>query len=163
MKILQLCHKPPIPPVDGGCIAINNVTQGLLKSGHQVKVVAISTPKHPVKWSEFSEEYLQKTQFESVYIDTAINNISAIKSLLLGTSYHITRFVSKELIQKLTHILKKENFDIVQLESIFVAPYIQIIRQHSKAKIILRTHNIEHQIWERIVQNEKWWTKKWFL
>ena len=37
MKILQLCNKPPLPAVDGGCIAMNNVTQGLLHSGHDVK------------------------------------------------------------------------------------------------------------------------------
>ena len=30
MKVLQICHKPPLPPNDGGCIAINNISKGLV-------------------------------------------------------------------------------------------------------------------------------------
>ena len=41
MKILQLCHKPPLPAKDGGCIAMDNLTQGLLNLGHKVKVLTI--------------------------------------------------------------------------------------------------------------------------
>ena len=47
MKILQLCHKTPLPTIDGGCIAIHNITKCLLDSGMDVKVVAVATPKHP--------------------------------------------------------------------------------------------------------------------
>ena len=42
MKILQLCHKTPLPAIDGGCIAINNITQCLLDSGLDVKVLAVN-------------------------------------------------------------------------------------------------------------------------
>ncbi len=47
MKVLQLCHKPPQPSVDGGCIAINNITKGFIENGVDVKVLTISTKKHP--------------------------------------------------------------------------------------------------------------------
>lgn len=160
MKILQFCNKPPLPAMDGGCIAINNITQGVLKSGHNIKVVAISTPKHPFIKSELPEEYIIKTRFESVFIDTSIKNLSFIKALLLNKSYHIQRFISKELTQKIISILKTEEFDIIQLETIFIAPYIPVIRAYSKAKIVLRTHNIEHRIWERIMLHEKNIAKK---
>ena len=36
MKILQLCHKSPLPTIDGGCIAIHNITKCLLESGMDV-------------------------------------------------------------------------------------------------------------------------------
>ena len=49
MKILQLCNKPPYPSVDGGMIAMQAITSGLLQAKHEVKVFAISTKKHPVK------------------------------------------------------------------------------------------------------------------
>ena len=155
MKILQLCHKIPYPPVDGGCIAINNITQGLLAAGHQVKVVAVSTPKHPVNKAELPADYVANTGLETVFIDTTPRFFPALKALLQNKSYHVTRFISKEMTKKLTSILQKETFDIVQLESVFVAPYIPVIRQHSNACIVLRTHNIEHQIWERMVQHAK--------
>jgi glycosyltransferase involved in cell wall biosynthesis len=54
----------------------------------------------------------------------------------------------------LTQILKSETFDIIHIESIYMAPYIPLIRKYSKAKILMRLHNIEHQIWERLSENE---------
>lgn len=44
-----------------------------------------------------------------------------------------------------------------------MASYIPLIRQHSKAKIVLRTHNVEYQIWERHLVSEKNWLKKQYL
>lgn len=70
MRVLQLCHKPPVPPVDGGCIAINNITRGLLNAGHSVKVLAVATHKHPARLDDISGEYLQKTKFETVFVNT---------------------------------------------------------------------------------------------
>jgi glycosyltransferase involved in cell wall biosynthesis len=163
MKILQFCNKPPLPAVDGGCIAINNITRGVLKSGHDIKVVAISTPKHPFKKSELPQDYLMKTRFESVFIDTSLKKLSLLKALMLNKSYHVQRFISKELTQKIISILKAEEFDVIHLETIFIAPYIPVIRQYSKAKIVLRTHNIEHRIWERIMLHEKNIAKKIIL
>ena len=58
MKILQLCHKTPLPAIDGGCIAIHNITKCLLDSGMDVKVVAVATPKHPYVVSAYSKSYL---------------------------------------------------------------------------------------------------------
>lgn len=92
MKILQLCHKPPLPQVDGGCIAMHNITEGLLKTGHDVRVVAIETQKHPVKVSAFPVDYLQKTRFESVFINTTPHLKDAIVASLKRQSYQISRF-----------------------------------------------------------------------
>ena len=47
LRILQICHKPPRPSVDGGCLAMDSLTRGLLDMGHRVKVVSIHTDKHP--------------------------------------------------------------------------------------------------------------------
>jgi len=154
MKILQLCHKTPLPAIDGGCIAINNITQCLLDSGMDVKVVAVATPKHPYMVSAFSKTYLEKTRFESIYIDTTPHKIEALKTLFTGKSYQISRFYHKNMVNKLTQILKCETFDIIHIESIYMAPYIPLIRKYSKAKILMRLHNIEHQIWERLSENE---------
>ena len=163
MRVLQLCHKPPMPPVDGGCIAINNITQGLLKAGHQVKLLSLATHKHPFKKDLLPAEYMEQTQFEAVFVDTNVKFFDALASFLRGNSYHVYRFYSKEMVQKLMQVLQKEEYDIVQLESIFVAPYIPVIRKYSQAKIVLRLHNVEHIIWERIARNHVSWHKKFML
>lgn len=81
MKILQLCHKPPLPPIDGGCIAMHNITQGLLNSNQEVRVVAVETQKHPVQLKAFPVDYLQKTRFESVFMDTTPRFMDGVRSM----------------------------------------------------------------------------------
>lgn len=163
MKILQICHKPPVPAIDGGCIATNTITQGLLHAGHTVKVISISTPKHPTDFDQIPDSYIQTTNFESVFVDTTIKPLHALKAVVLNKSYHVSRFISKEFTNKIIEVLKNQQFDIVQLESVFVSPYIDIIRKHSQAKIVLRAHNVEHKIWGRFMIHQKKPFYKWIL
>ena len=133
---------------------MHNITRGLLESGQEVRVVAVETQKHPVKIDAFPADYLQKTRFESAYIDTTPHITDGIRSIFMRKSYHIERFNSKDMASKLEHILRHETFDIIHLESIYVTPYLDVIRKYSKAKVVIRMHNIEHQIWERLAENE---------
>ena len=68
-----------------------------------------------------------------------------------------------EFEQKIIEVLEKDKYDIVQLEMLYMTPYINIIRKYSDAKIILRSHNIEHLIWERITSVTKNPLKKSYL
>jgi hypothetical protein len=45
MKILQVCHKPPYPPVEGGSIATYHLPMGLMALGCEVDVLAMNTYK----------------------------------------------------------------------------------------------------------------------
>lgn len=153
MRILQICHKPPYPAVDGGAIAMNNITQGLIAEGHEVNLISISTPKHPVIESDLPKEYIDKTNFKSVFIDTQIKFNKAFFNLFSNGSYNIERFVSADFSACIEQTLKAKKFDVIILESLFVTPYIPTLRNLSSAKIILRAHNVEHKIWERISEN----------
>ena len=163
MKILQICPKPPYPPSDGGTIAMNNITQGLLKSGQRVKVLALETPKHSRKNTEIPDSYIENTGFETVYTDTSVKTPAALRGLCSRRSYQVDRFYSKAFAAKIVEVLKKEDFDIIHLESVYTTPYISIIRQYSKAKIVLRTHNVEHLIWQRMSKNEQNLAKRWAI
>ena len=88
MKVLQLCNKPPFPPVDGGTLAMNSITQGLLSAGCEVKVLSVCSDKHPVLKERMPEEYLKTTRFESVYVDLGIHPLDAAVAMLCGESYH---------------------------------------------------------------------------
>ncbi|MFM2267907.1 MAG: hypothetical protein RL757_1348, partial [Bacteroidota bacterium] len=53
--------------------------------------------------------------------------------------------------QKLVEILGGGHFDVILLETVFLAPYISTIRRVSPhSKIMLRSHNVEHEVWERV-------------
>lgn len=163
MKILQLCSKPPFPPKDGGCVAMDILTNGLIEAGNDVKVLAISTHKHPVDFQKLPKNYLQKTKFDAHFIDTKIKPILAFLNLFEIQSYNISRFYSESFNNKLIAILKTESFDIVQLESLFVTPYLQTIRNYSKAKVVLRSHNLEYFIWKKLAISESNVLKKYYL
>ena len=163
MRILQLCNKPPYPPLEGGSIAMNTITQGLLNAGHEVKVFAISSFKNEVNLDDFPKDYLIKTKFESVFVDLRVKPKDAFMNLFSKKSYHVQRFISLDFEKKLKQILAEESYDIVQLETLFMTPYIKVIRQFSDAKIVLRSHNIEHLIWERVADAEKNSLKKWYI
>jgi polysaccharide biosynthesis protein PslH len=49
VKILQICHKPPFPDVDGGTKAEKLLTKLLIEAGNFVDIFTIATEKHPFK------------------------------------------------------------------------------------------------------------------
>lgn len=155
MKILQLCYKPPFPAVDGGSMGMHSLTMGLLNNGHKVKVIAFNSYKHPSDIKKLPKEYLDKTGYETIFVDLKLKTIPALFSFLKNESYHIKRFISKEMKTRIISLLKEEDFDIIQMESIFLATYAPIIRKYSKAKLVLRAPNIEHVIWEKTALSTK--------
>ena len=163
MKVLQLCNKPPYPSVDGGTMAMDSITSGLLCEGCEVKVLTVETDKHPVRRELIPAEYLKQTGLESVYVDLRVKPLPAIFAMLCGESYHVKRYVSEAFAAKLREILEKESFDIVHVESIFLTPYVPLIRKYSDAKIILRAHNVEHLIWRQVAQSCTNSLKRWYL
>jgi len=155
MKILQLAHKPPVPCVDGGCLAMFQITQSLLKAGCEVKVVSVATAKHPVVYSDEFLKYEEKAAFESVFVNTKVNVCKIVTALVKRDSLQARRFFSLEMVEKIKTLLTKETFDVVIVESVFMGHYIETIRKHSPAKILLRVHNIEFLIWERLAKQTK--------
>ncbi|MBL7922478.1 MAG: glycosyltransferase family 4 protein [Bacteroidia bacterium] len=155
LKILQISNKAPYPPNDGSSIAIYNMAQGLIDNGVQLHLLTINTKKHFKADNEVPEEFKKRSHYTSVYQNTDTGALGALMNLFSSTSYFVSRFYFAEFENKLIDTLNQNTFDIVQIEGVFMAVYIDTIRKHSKAKIVLRAHNIEHLIWERHLKNSK--------
>ena len=150
MRILQLSHKPPRPALDGGCLAMDAITTGLLNAGARVKVLTASTRKHPLVLEALDHQYLEKTDLEGVELDTGLDVRDAYMALINGNSYNISRFYSHQYAMVLKMVLSRERFDVVHLESLYTTPYIETIRNHAPTALVsLRSHNHEYQIWEQ--------------
>jgi glycosyltransferase involved in cell wall biosynthesis len=163
MRILFLCNKSPWPPKEGGPMAMNMLIEGLTDTGHEVKVLAVNSYKYNISPGDIPAEYLKKTGIELIDVDLRIRPADALVNLFTEESYHVARFISKKFSLKLAETLASSKFDVVQLETVFMCPYIKVIREYSDAKIILRTHNIEHLIWERIASETTNPVKKWYI
>ena len=142
---------------------MNSIITGLLEAGHQVKILAVNSEKFHVKESDIPEEYKRKTGIELIDVDLRVRPMKAFANLFTKKSYHVERFVSKTFKERLIEVLKHEHYDVVQLEMLFMAPYVEDIRAHSKAMIVLRAHNVEHKIWERMAKETKFFAKRWYI
>ena len=164
MRVLQICNKPPFPPKDGGCLAMRNISCGLITNEIDLSILTIETDKHPFdKEEDIPERYQGLLKIESVYVDTSLNLVDAFSNLITSDSYNVSRFFTPDMDIHLTNILKKQKFDVIHLESLFVTPYIATIRRLSKAKIVLRSHNLEYMIWERLAKKSGNPAKKIYL
>lgn len=153
MKILFLCKKFPYPLKDGESIAVSNLCKELHAMGCELILLSMNTRKHYSDPTALPHDYNYFSEIHTVDIDNSIKPWEALTSLLSGESYHVRRFRSDAFQAKLVDILSNHTFDIVQLETLYLAPYVKTIRQHSDAKVVMRAHNVEHEIWERITRN----------
>ncbi|MCB0606628.1 MAG: glycosyltransferase [Lewinellaceae bacterium] len=163
MKILQLCKKFPFPLKDGESIAINALSRSLHALGCELTLLAMNTSKHRYNETEFPEALDHYQEICMVDIDNRIKFTEAFFHLFSNNSYQISRFVSDHFKHKLISLLQRESFDLIQLETLYLAPYIPAIRQYTDAPIAMRAHNVEHKIWERIHANAKLGPRKWYL
>jgi polysaccharide biosynthesis protein PslH len=163
MKILQLCKKFPFPLKDGESIAVTYLSQALESAGCEVSLLAMNTSKHYFDIAQLPASFNQYKNIWTVDVDNRLKMSDAFLNLFSSKSYHIERFVSAAFEQKLIQVLENQQFDLIQLETLYLTPYIDTIRKYSNAKIVMRSHNVEFEIWERLSKNEKNPVKKLYL
>lgn len=163
MKILQLCNKAPFPANDGSSIAIYNMARGLIQNGVELHLLTINTKKHFKPTENIPQEFLENTHYEAIFKNTDTSFWGTLLNLFSDQSYFESRFFFPEFEQRLIEKLNEIQFDVIQLEGLFMCNYISTIRKYSTAKIVLRAHNVEHIIWERHIQSEKNILKRFYL
>lgn len=150
MKILQVTNKVPYPTKDGGAIACMNLTKGFAHLGHDVTVLAMNTAKHHISMDEIPEPVKDFARFYLVDVPAEIKAGNALLNLFFSRKpYNAVRFSDAKFEKALKKVLEENTFDIIQLEGLYVCPYIPLIRKNSQAQIVYRAHNIEFEIWER--------------
>lgn len=163
MKILQICKKALHPAKDGEAIAIRTITKGLYNAGHEITVLSISTHKHPFDKDNLPDSLQKIAHFDSTFVNTAISPIAAFANLFTSKSYNIQRFYSRKFETKIIQYLQQTDFDVVHLEGVYLATYIPAIRQYCNAPIIMRAHNLEFEIWERLAREQNNPLKRWYM
>ncbi len=163
MKILQLTKKFPYPLKDGESIAITYLAQALHDLGAEVTLLSMNTSKHYFDIATLPTDFDHYAARHLVEVDNRVKIGDALLNLFSSDSYHIARFISSDFEAKLADLLQQNSYDIIQLETLYLAPYVPIIRQYSTAKIVMRSHNVEYEIWKRITENTNLGAKKAYL
>jgi glycosyltransferase involved in cell wall biosynthesis len=140
---------------------VGNTIKGLVSLGHNVSLISLNVKKNNTTAER--DELLDRINYIEFDIDTRISVIEAVSNLFTNNSYNIDKYYNAGFEKLLFRNLTDNKYDIIQLEGIFVAPYLEVIRKNSKAKIIFRAHNIEHQVWQKLAQQKSDPFKKWYL
>lgn len=163
MKILQLCKKFPYPLKDGESIAVTHMSRAMRDLGCEITLLSMNTVKHYFDTNQLPDSFDHYKEIFYTEIDNRVNPIDAFVYLFRKGSYNVSRFICPSFSKMLVNILKEEKFDIIQLETLYLTPYIEVIRKHSNALVALRAHNVEHEIWNRMAENSPPGLRRWYL
>ncbi len=163
MKVLIIGSRIPFPLHDGGAIATFNLLKGLTDIGIETTYISLNTLKHFADQQTIQNEFGFLESIIPYQIDTKIRPLKALANLFGNASYNIERFYDPGFEALLIQHLQQNTYDIVHFEGLFATPYIDAIKRQTNVPTLLRQHNIEYQIWERLAKNEKQPIKKWYL
>jgi len=163
MKILQLTKKFPYPAKDGESIAVLSMAEGYHAANCVVDLLAMNTKKHHVSQEIRNNKPLFYNSVRCVDIDSGVRFFSALSNLIKQKSYNIERFISNDFRAALISQLSANSYDFIQLETLYLVPYVGVIREHSDGKIVFRSHNMEYEIWENLASSEISIFKKWYF
>ena len=146
-----------------------SMIRAFAREGHDVTVLAMNTVKHYAHLRELAPDVLRMAHFHAVDVDVSVSPLDALANLVFSRqSYHVLRFTSSGFREELERILRPRvgelPFDLVQLETVYMTPYVDTIRAMSPDTLIaLRSHNVEHEIWERrAAKATRPWMKYYF-
>lgn len=161
MKILLISHKPSFPKIDGGCLASAQIILGLEQFGVDYQIATIATPKHPFQVEAFPEVVRGKIALHfEVDTDRVTKNLKAW--LFSDRSMFLERFYDSAFEKRLVDLCRRYQPDLVHFESLFAAVYMPALTKVCTAKMVLRSHNIEHELWlDRLKEASS--IKKWLL
>tara|TARA_R110002050_G_scaffold109799_1_gene221316 strand:- start:34284 stop:35477 length:1194 start_codon:yes stop_codon:yes gene_type:complete len=162
MNVLQICHKMPFPPNDGGTLATYQLSKAMLGMGWNVKVLGLSTKKHPHTDLPLDTVF-NKTNPEYVKIDTTPTLGGLLSGIWSNSNYIVTRFYDPDFETLILKTVKESKYDIIVFEGTFTALYLDKIKRISKALMVMRSHNVEFQLWEDRLLNESNSLKRFLL
>ncbi|WP_342329583.1 glycosyltransferase [Pedobacter sp. FW305-3-2-15-E-R2A2] len=163
MKTLILTNRIPFPPNSGYPIVVYNTIKGLLKLGVEITMFSINPNKYRVDVEDIYDPLFEQINFHSFNLDTEVNVYGALLNIFSNQSYNVSRYFDEDAAKLLGDLLKENEFDIIQFEGLFVVPYLDVVKENSKAKVIYRAHNIEFDVWERIALTEKFTPRRSYL
>jgi len=152
----------PFPPNDGGTLAMYQLSKAMLDMGWTVKILGIGTAKHPITEMPIDEVF-KKTDPEGVTIDTTPKVGGLLKATFSKNNYIVNRFEDEEFRSLISKTLEDSKYDLVILEGTFTAIYIDLIKRKFKGITMMRSHNVEFQLWEDRMHNEPSSIKRFLL
>ena len=152
MKILFLAPELPYPPDRGASIRNFNLIKNLAPR-HQIHLLSFSTEESAL--AEAGPLLDLCSQIETLPTPHR-STLQRLFSLLFSPLPDMAlRLASSEFESKLTALLQREKFDLVQVEAIEMARHIPtVIESHGPPRLIFDDHNAEYLLQKRIFESD---------
>lgn len=153
-RALIIANKVIFPSTDGGSMAMKNLANNLTILKYQLDIVTISKQSEINNKQSPTISSINKNIKQIVFKKKMSLNIwKIIISLFSNESYQANRFYSKKIKKFIQSLINKNKYNIIIFESVFSAIYLKKLKHISTSPIILRAHNIEHQIWQDLAKS----------
>ncbi len=143
MKILEITSKLPWPPTDGARIVMEQGARELAARGHDIHIVAVgeSSPgATPL------EEIAQVHAVEGRRIPRLLGVAVSLTTTAPYTQWKRDR---RCVYDQLDRLEAEVGFDVVLVEEIHVAQYGAYMKRRHGLPFVLRSHNVEFEVYDR--------------
>jgi len=168
-SILWVLPNWPYPPQDGASIARVKLIECIAKKGYAIDLLVFTDIEEKLSGChpEINQIYPIKTK--PTIKNAILRNIRYIYRSLINGSIPVTmqKFAEKKVREQVAEILNRQSWDILIYDGLHIAAH-QIKSGHYQRtnnikKIIYRAHNVESDIWYRMVSQEKNYFARKFL
>lgn len=161
-KILYISPRYFFPANDGAKIVFYNTVKELSKNNKIDYVTNLSKEDFSYNFKEASKIFsnflydlrdVSKQDFFYLFL-----------SFLFRDSYFYRKYHTKKFQKMIDTMLYENEYDIIWLESAFCTTFAKDLKQkYPHIKIVSRSHNVEHLLFERIAKEEKNSLKKYLI
>ena len=164
MKILFVTPQLPYPPDKGATIRTLAMIKGLAQRGHQIQLLSFINCEDDLVWLPQIRPYV--TGIATVQIPQRSMLTRLSRFVFSSRPDMAWRLPSAEFADTLGNMLRQDNYDIVQFESIEVAQYaLQAIEQRApgakKPVIVFDDLNAEFLLQKRAFEIDRKSLRKW--
>ncbi len=154
MRILFLVAQLPEPPHAGGALRTNGLMRGVQAAGHEVHVLAFGTREQLDAQRAPLDEFCTSVE---VVPPPQRTTAQRLRDLLFTQAADMQRrFASPAYATALAGLLARQPFDLVQIESLEMAIYLPVIRQHQpQTPVIYDSFNAEFDLQRTIYRAER--------
>lgn len=126
-----------------------SMVEAYRQNGVSLNLLALNTRKHFRSPELIRANVPEGLRLEVIPANTNITLPRALKNLVDGKAFHVSRFFNAKFAHRLRVLLQTEHWDMVQLDGLSMGVYLDVIRANSNAKVVYRAHNLEYEIWNR--------------
>lgn len=143
LNLLHVCARIPFPVEDGGSVYVYNTMKGLHAIGYQLHIASFESELHTQDskgLSGIAHVYSEKGGF------TEYSMAAAIKSALTREVMTVQHRMSLKVMEKILNQIKQV-FDLILLEGLHTAKFIDLLRKKfPSVPILLRHVNVEYEL-----------------